>query len=356
MTLRVRTAIAELADYSERDLRDAGIRIRMHRNESALVAPEHVVRAIRAIDGEMLRRYPTELQRRVERLLAERLGVGVERVVLASGADDILGGLARVFLDPGDEAIVPVPTFVTYGRVVAVADARLREVPYTQRWSLDADAMVTAANERTRLIILGHPNNPTGDVLRTADLDAIVRALPNIATVIDEVYLSFSPLSLVPYAQQYDNAIVVGSFSKAASLAGVRVGYAVAEPSVAAALRRTLPPYPVAVASLVAADAYLSDSAATELFEEQLRAQTKRSLDAIEAAITPFAQSIARGPATFLLAEFGERAAEIWNALDAAGIRTRLFDTPHLNGAIRFCAVSDAETKDTIACVRAVMK
>jgi histidinol-phosphate aminotransferase len=356
MAIRIRRAIAQLADFPERDLRDAGIRIRLHRNESALDAPAHVVDALRAIDGELLRRYPTELAYAVKQRLASRLGTPPERLALANGADEVLGALARVFLDPGDDALAPSPTFGMYARVAAIAGARLRDVPYAQRWRLDPAALVAAAGERTRLVFLGHPNNPTGDALRAADVETIARALPNAAIAIDEVYLALSPLSLVRVAERFENVVVIGSLSKSAALAGARVGYAVAQPAIAAALLRTLPPYPLAVASLVAAEAYLGDAAATAGFETRLRAQTERSLNAIESGIGPYARSIARGPANFLLAEFGERAGTIASELDTAGIRVRTFDAPQLDGAIRFCAASDEETEATIACVRAVMQ
>jgi histidinol-phosphate aminotransferase len=356
MIPRIRAAILELDDYPERDLRDAGIRIRLHRNEAALEAPEHVVEALQSIDGDLLRRYPTELGYVVTRLLAKRLDTSPERVALANGADEALGALARVFLEPGDEAIAPSPAFGMYARVAAIAGAHLRQIPYCERWRLDPELFAASANGWTRLVFLGHPNNPTGDALRASDLDAIVRALPNVAIVVDEVYLALSQLSLVRISQRYANVIVVGSLSKSASLAGARVGYAVAEPEIAAALRRTLPPYPLAVGSLVAAEAYLGNAAATAAFETRLCAQTERSLNALESGIGPFAQSIARGPANFLLAEFGDRAPVVWKALDAAGIRARLFDAPQLSGAIRFCAASDAETEATIACLRAAMR
>jgi histidinol-phosphate aminotransferase len=356
MTVRIRAAIEALPEYPERDLRDAGIKIRLHRNESALDAPEHVVAALHEMDGEMLRRYPTELQRSVERRLAKRLGSAADAIALANGADEILGALARVFLDSGDEALSLSPTFGMYERVTAIAGAQMLTVPYVRKWRIDLDQVVARAGRRTKLLFLGHPNNPTGDVLRTTELDVLAQALPDVAVVIDEVYLSLSPLSLAGTAKRWENVIVVGSLSKSAALAGARIGYALASRPVAAAIRRTLPPYPLAVASLVAAEAYLADPAATSSFETRLRAQTERSLDALEAGIGPFAQSVWRGPANFILMEFGRRGTEIFQALDSAGIRARIFDAPQLQGAIRFCAASDAETERTIACVRDLMQ
>ena len=356
MPVRIRKSIELLDDYPEVDLHDAGIRVRLHRNESALPAPEHVLQAVRAIDGNLLRRYPTDVQREVEQQLANRLGVPAEMLVLSNGADEILGTAARVFLEPEDEALIVVPTFGMYARVVAIAGGRVRTVPYTSRWRVDVEALISNAAENTRLLFLGHPNNPTGDVLQARDLEYLATALPNVAIAVDEVYLSFSPLSVARYAQRFENLVVIGSLSKSAALAGARVGYAVTSARAAAALRRTLPPYPLAVASLVAAQAYLDDAAATAAFEKRLGAQTKRSLDALEAGIGPFARSIARGPANFVLMEFGERAPQVHRALDRAGIRARTFDSPLLDGAIRFGASSDAETRETIACVRTAMQ
>jgi len=203
---RIREAVLNACDYDEAYLSDAGVRLRMHRNECPLPAPEHVVAAVRAIDGERLRCYPAELLRDFSAALALRIGTASSDLSLGSGADEILGALARVFLDPGDTMLTVRPTFGMYAHVAAVAGAKLRAVPYERRWQLDPRAIVCAADDRTRLVILGHPNNPTGDALRPADVLKLAAELPNAAIIIDEVYLALSPASLAPPANFVSNS------------------------------------------------------------------------------------------------------------------------------------------------------
>ena len=354
MNWRLRTTIAAIPDYDPRDLSDDGISIRLHRNEGALAPPDFVLDAIRTVDAETLRTYPTALQRDVTTRLAARFGRGADNVALANGADEILAACARIALDPGDVVLTATPTFGMYARVVALAGGQLRRAPYTTRWRFDAQALLAAADERTRLVILGHPNNPTTDPLRAADLATIARALPDALILIDEVYLAFSDRSLSGEASAFENVVVVGSFSKCASLAGARVGYALAAPPIATALRRTLGPYPVSALSLVATQAYLRDPSRTRSYETQLEAQVARSLDAFACAFAPFAREIWRGPANFLLLDCGARAEALRDALAARGIAVRAFDDPMLAGMLRVSATTDEATDAVVAALRTI--
>lgn len=354
MSLELRRAIDALPDYPERDLNDDGIAIRLHRNEGALPPPDFVLEALRSADAETLRTYPTALQRDVAAFLAARFSRERAEVAIANGADEILAACARVMLDPGDNAVTPTPTFGTYARAIAIQGAQTRRVPYAKRWQLDPQAVIGAADERTRLVFLGHPNNPTNDPLRIADLAAIARALPNALIVVDEVYLAFSERSLAREAAVFDNVAVVGSLSKCAALAGTRIGYALAPAPIAAALRRSIGPYPIGAPSLVAAYAYLRDASQTRVFETQLEAQVARSLDAFEAAFAPFARDVWRGATNFLLIECGACAQPIRDALFARGIAVRTFDDPMLAGMIRLSATNDDDTATVVDAMRAI--
>jgi histidinol-phosphate aminotransferase len=354
MSVRLRPAIELVAEYDPRDLSDDGITIRLHRNEGALPPPDFVVDAIRTIDAETLRTYPTDLQREVNARLAARFSREATNVVVANGADEILAACARITLDPGDVALTLSPTFGMYARVIGLAGATLRRVPYTTRWRFEPLELIEAADERTRLVILGHPNNPTNDLLRIGDLAAVARALPDALIVVDEVYLAFSDRSLARDAAALENVVIVGSFSKCASLAGARLGYALASAPVASALRRSLGPYPTGALSLVAAQAYLCDPSRTRSFETQLEAQVTRSLDAFENAFAPFAREIWRGPANFLLIDCGAGAQPIARALLARGIAVRTFDDPMLAGMVRISATNDADTSTVVAALRAI--
>ncbi|MDQ2680605.1 MAG: histidinol-phosphate aminotransferase family protein [Candidatus Eremiobacteraeota bacterium] len=345
-------AVAAAHDYPASDLTDVGARLRFHRNEAALPAPEHVVAAIRALDGNALARYPVDLFEEFRTLLADRMGTGAQCLAIGSGADEILGALMRAFLQPGDSIIAVTPTFGMYAHTAAIAGATLNSVPYRERWRLDPRRLIESSDARTRIVVLGHPNNPTGDALAREDLDTIARGLPQTVIVVDEVYLCLGSDSLVDCAARYPNVVVVGSFSKAAALAGLRVGYAVASAQNSAVLRRVISPFPVGVASLTGAMAYLHEAEATAAFQSTLNRQIERSLSAIAQAITPFCLNVWRGPANYLLADFGGAVKTAAHALADADIAVRSFSDPSIANCLRFCAAADAPTAELIATLR----
>jgi histidinol-phosphate aminotransferase len=314
-----------------------------------------VLRAVRALQPEHLQRYPTDELERLESALAARLGRPRSAVVVGSGADDMLFALARAYLSAGDNVVTVRPTFGMYATVAELTGASVRAIPYTRRWALDPLALVRAADRRTKLVILGHPNNPTGDALAVESVVRLSKALPNALVVVDEVYLALSPASLVSKVDGLPNVVVVGSLSKAAALAGIRVGYAAAAEHVVATLRRATAPYPVGVASLAAGIAYLTGGAETERFERRLTEQVARSLDTIAAAIGPLADGCWRGAGNFVLLDFGDRADEIVASLAAAGIAVRRIAAPDIPGGIRVCALDDAYTAELIAATRAAV-
>ena len=265
--IRLSPRLRALRPYSAADFLDGELRVRAHRNEAPLPPPQHVVDAIRNVDGDALRYYPASLQRRVLHQLASRLGVGARNTAIANGADEIILAAARVTLDAGDNAVTVRPTFGMYARGVAMCGAVVREVPYRQRWQLDVDTLLANVDRNTRLVFLGHPNNPTGEPLPIAMLERLARAIPETLIVVDEVYLALGAESLVRAVRTLPNVVVAGSLSKVCALAGLRVGFATGDSDVISAFRRVLAPYAISVTSLLAAQAYLRDGVAARAFE-----------------------------------------------------------------------------------------
>ena len=344
-----------LSDYDLADLTDYGARVRAHRNESPIAPPPHVVTAVREMDADVLRYYPAALQRRFAKRLALRLAVAPRNLAIGSGCDEMLLAIARCALAPGDNAVTVRPAFGMYARAVSAAGASLRRLRYECRWKLDSTALLRLVDARTKLIVLGHPNNPTGDALAPEDLVRIARAVPDALILVDETYLSLRASSLVRYAGAPPNVAVAGSLSKVCGLAGLRVGYAVAHGLVARAIRRAIAPYPLSGASLVAADAFLAEAAATRAYELAYDAQVARSLNAIEGALAPLGVDVMRGQANFALADFGFPARPLAKALRRRGIAVRTFSDPELATSLRFCALDDAGTAELIEAFRALV-
>jgi histidinol-phosphate aminotransferase len=217
--------------------------------------PAFLSAALSALDGERLRRYPSA--RRLEALLAERLGVPAERVVVTAGADDGLERAARVALCPGREAILPVPTFEMLERYLVASGAAVARVPWLDG-ALPVAAMLRAVTARTALVAVVSPNNPTGLAAAPDDLARLSAAAPAALLAVDLAYAEFADLDLTQAALALPNAVAFRTFSKALGLAGLRVGYAVAPRPIADLLRAAGHPYAVSAASLAIAEARLA--------------------------------------------------------------------------------------------------
>lgn len=338
------------------DMSDEGVRLRFHRNEAPLAPPAHVLRAVQSLDGESLRTYPIDAQRALYGELAARLGVAEQALAIGNGADEILASVCRATLAEGANALTVMPTFSMYARSVALANASVRKVSYAQRWRFDPQALVDAADERTRLVLLGNPNNPTCDAFDALELTYLSQALPNAIIAVDEVYLSLSERSLLSCAKTLPNVVLIGSLSKTAGLAGMRVGYAVASTELSARMRREITPFPLGAASIAAARAYLRDERATQMYEGLLAAQVQRSLDAIVSSLAAYAKNVWRGATNFVLIEFGGDAQEISERLKTRGIAVRRLADPELSDMIRISAGSDRDTDELIGATLAVLR
>ncbi|HZN38451.1 MAG TPA: aminotransferase class I/II-fold pyridoxal phosphate-dependent enzyme [Planctomycetota bacterium] len=185
-------------------------------------------------DPELLRCYPRD--DRLERSLAAHHGLPVDRFFVGAGADDVLDRLCRACLEPGREAILPVPTFEMLERYVALSGARARTVPWLEgAWP--AQQVMELGSADTALVAIVSPNNPTGLVATADDVRAVCAAFPQSLVLVDAAYAEFGGEDLTRAALGFDNAVVVRTFSKAFGLAGLRVGYAIATPRVVGWLR-----------------------------------------------------------------------------------------------------------------------
>ena len=253
MALNVHPDIQSLSPYVpgkpidelERELGIAKA-IKLASNENPLGPSPKAVAALKDMAAG-LHRYPDGGAHRLRRVLAERLKVGMDQVILGNGSDEILGLLARTFLAPGDEAVMADHTFVIYKMEVTAAHGKPVIVPLKQ-WHHDLPAMAEAITPRTKLVFVCNPNNPTGTMVPAGDIDAFMARVPSdVVVVFDEAYYEYVrdpqyPDSLA-YVKQGRNAIVLRTFSKIYGLAGLRIGYGVSTPEIVNYLNRLRPPF-----------------------------------------------------------------------------------------------------------------
>jgi histidinol-phosphate aminotransferase len=251
--------IAELA----RELKlDADGIIKLASNENPLGVSPLAMAAMQRVLTDIAR-YPDGNGFELKQALAQRFGVALPQIVLGNGSNDVLDMAARAFLAPGVEAIYSQHAFAVYPIATQSIGATGIEVP-ARNFGHDLEAMLAAVTPLTRLVFIANPNNPTGTLLRSADLLRFLQALPaQIIVVLDEAYNEYLPEELktdsVGWLRQFPNLIVTRTFSKAYGLAGLRVGYAFAQERVADLMNRVRQPFNVNSLSLAAAAAALDD-------------------------------------------------------------------------------------------------
>ncbi|MGW1029197.1 histidinol-phosphate transaminase [Streptomyces sp. NPDC002577] len=273
-----------------------------------------------------LNRYPDMACTGLMDELADRFGVPVSHLATGTGSVGVAQQLLQATSGPGDEVIYAWRSFEAYPIITQISGATAVQVPLTEGEVHDLDAMADAITERTRLIFVCNPNNPTGTVVRRAELERFLDRVPSdVLVVLDEAYREFIRDPEVPDGVEIyrnrPNVCVLRTFSKAYGLAGLRVGFAIAHEPVAAALRKTAVPFGVsqlaqdaAVASLRAEDELLGRVGS-------LVCERNRVVEALRAQgwVVPETQ------ANFVWLRLGERTADFAAACEQAGVVVRPF-------------------------------
>ena len=253
---RVRPAVDALPAYkpgkaAEQAEREHNIAtaIKLASNENPYPPPAAVIEAVAAAcRGANI--YCDHRATAVREALADRLGVAVEQVTVGAGSVALLYQLATAFIDPGDEVITPWISFEAYPISVQTMGGTLVRVPLTAEHAFDLDAVAAAVTERTKLVLLATPNNPTGTAVSAEALLQLMQQVPgDVIVLVDEAYREFAdpalgdPVSeLLP---RFDNVAVARTFSKAYGLASLRVGYVAAHRTVVSAIDKCLVPFNV---------------------------------------------------------------------------------------------------------------
>jgi histidinol-phosphate aminotransferase len=245
-----------------------GDSIKLASNENPLGPSPRAVEAIsRQIAG--LHRYPDGAGHLLLKKLADKLDVSADHIVMGNGSDDILGLLSRALLQPGDEAIIPMPSFLMYRIVTQSAGAVPVQIPLLDM-GIDLAEILRRVTARTRLIFICNPNNPTGTMVTQEELQAFLGSLPpEVVVVLDEAYIEFVRDRRCAQGLSFLNGeptvVTLRTFSKIYGLAGLRVGYGVMPPDLAQLLNRIRMPFNVNSLAQAAAVAALDD---VEFFEK----------------------------------------------------------------------------------------
>jgi histidinol-phosphate aminotransferase len=273
--------------------------------------------------------------------LARYFGVQAKELLLTNGGDDALRVFFDTFVDVGSSILVCEPTFPMYRYYGEIAGARVEALRFGREMEFPMSEILAGLQKRPRVLFIANPNNPTGTLLQVPEIEKILQAATNTAVVIDEAYADFSGVTLVPQIGKYPNLFIARTFSKAAGLAALRLGAVIACAESLSYLRRAMPPFPVNLAALVAAQAAVADSVAMRGYVREIRRMRswfEKELDDLGIQIFPSAGN-------FLLADFGPGGPRLFQRLEREGILLRERTKDLGPGFVRITIGTQAEMK-----------
>lgn len=357
----VTDTIAQLRPYEagkppEEIARDYGVpdAVKLASNENPLgPSPRALEAARRALS--QVHRYPDANAFTLRQALSERLGVKPEQLIFGNGSNELIELIVRTFCTGAHHLVFAEPSFVVY-RIAAMAQGvPFTAVPLNQQVH-DLEAMGQAVFERTRIVFIANPNNPTGTYVDQSALGRFLSQLPeDVIAVIDEAYLEYAVAADYPDAlrclSSHPRAIVLRTFSKAYGLAGLRLGYAVAPAELALHLNAVRAPFNANSLAQAAALAALGDSEHLR----QVRELNRSEMERIERALRANPEvKVVPSQANFLLLELDRPGAEVYQRLLRRGVIVR--PIPPLPNAVRVSIGLPAENDRFLAALREVLR
>ena len=292
-------------------------KLRLDFNENTSGCSPAVIRALAKLSPKQIAMYPE--YERVAARIARYFGVRPDELLLTNGGDDALRSFFDAFVDAGSSILICEPTFPMYRYYGEISGAKIDALRYTSEMDFPLTQVIDALKNGPRVLFIANPNNPTGTLLRLQDVEAILQAATHTAVVIDEAYVEFSGITVVPWIKTYPHLFVARTFSKAAGLAGLRLGAVIGCAESIAILRLGMPPFPVNVAALVAADAAIRDQKTIRRYVRETQATRcwfAEQLGRLEVKTYP-------SGGNFLLANFGSSGPSLFQALERQGILVR---------------------------------
>jgi len=336
--------------------RELGIHdaVKLASNENPLPPSDRVQQAIIAALPH-LNRYPDGSGYYLRQAIAKKHGFTPDQVVLGNGSNDLIELVVRAFMRPGDEAVVPHPSFVVYPMIVQAVGG-IRVMVMLRDYRLDLEAMARAITPHTKVVFIANPNNPTATIVTADEVEHFMARVPERTIVIfDEAYMEFAhgpdfpeTLSLI---RQGRKVVVLRTLSKAASLAGLRLGYAIADADAVALMNRIRQPFNVNSLAQVAALAALED--------ENHVVECVRMIDAGKAYLTDEFRTLGLktvpSRANFILVDVGRSAADIYQKLLHEGVIVRPMTAFGMETALRISVGTPDENRRLVKGLRTAL-
>ena len=313
--------------------------VKLNTNENPYPPSPRVMEALAGVSGEQLRRYPDPVGDEFRRAAGEVNGVPAEFIICCNGGDDLLTIAFRAFCDENRAVGYPIPTYSLYPVLAKLQNCKVIEVPYDEEFNLPAKLAGTGA----ALTIVCNPNAPSGSFVSVDELAGLADELTGVL-LIDEAYVDYAEKNCTELVKEFDNVIVLRSMSKGYSLAGIRFGYAMAQPGLIAGLMKVKDSYNVDAVAIAAATAAIKDQ---DYFKENV-AKVKAERTRLTEQLSNLGFDAMKSSTNFILTKCtNAKAAEIYEKLTQRNIYIRYFAYPQLEDKLRI-TVGTAEQNDKL--------
>ncbi|WPX09612.1 histidinol-phosphate transaminase [Anaerocellum danielii] len=324
--------------------------IKLASNENPLGPSENVKKALTQNLDE-LGIYPDGNCTELKLKLSKKLGVKPSQILLGAGSDEITQFIAAVFINPGDNAIMAKPSFPRYETVTKVMGGVPIELPLKD-FTHDLKAFYNNINERTKVIWICNPNNPTGTIVKRKELYDFIKSVPlHIAVVVDQAYKEYIDDPDYPDAtewlNEFENLIVLQTFSKIYGLAALRIGYAIASEEIIEKLNRVRPPFNVNHLAQIAASAALDD----EEHIKKAKDLNKKSLEFFYKSFEEMGLPYIKSYGNFVMVDVKKNAVEVFKKLLLKGIIVRPGD---IFGMPTYLRVTTGQEGDNMGFIKAL--
>jgi histidinol-phosphate aminotransferase len=321
--------------------------IKLNTNENPYPPSPEVMKVLSEIKAEQLRRYPDPMGNMFRQAAGEVIGVPPEYIICCNGADELLNMAVRAFCDESRPLAYPVPTYSLYPVLAALQNCKTIEVPFDGEFNLPTGLTKTEA----ALTIVCNPNAPTGSFVNVGEMASLADEIKGVL-LIDEAYVDFAEENCAGLVKNFNNVIILRSMSKGYSLAGIRFGYAIAQPGLIAGLMKIKDSYNVDAVAIAVATAAIKD---LKHFKKSVE-KIKKDREILTAQLRVLGFEVAASSANFVLARCGKlQASEIYEKLVQRNIYVRYFNLPGLADKLRITVGTNEQNDKLVLALREIL-
>ncbi|MBE9003556.1 histidinol-phosphate transaminase [Fortiea sp. LEGE XX443] len=349
MTNFFRANVDAMASYIPGEQPKRGTQvIKLNSNENAYPPSPTALAALQNIDGDWLRRYPEPFGGEFRQAASQVLGVSSDWIIVGNGSDEILNVVMRACTEPGRKVVYPTPTYVLYRTLTEMQAADIVEIPYTEDYQLPVTELIAANGAVT---FIASPNSPSGHVVPIEDLEKLASQLSGVL-VVDEAYVDFAEADALALVKEYENVMIIRTLSKGYSLAGLRLGFGVANPKLLQGLFKVKDSYNIDAIACAVATAAITD----QTYKNACVAKIKASRIQLTRDLKQLGFCVWDSQTNFLLVQPPQGNAEyLYQKLKEQQILIRYFPHPGLLDKLRITIGTDEQNQVLIDAIKVLI-